>query len=64
MHCPHTTTSACYLLGVLPAAERQEFHRHAAGCTECRRGVDDLLPVVLLLWRTREHCGRPDEDHH
>lgn len=62
MHCPHTTTSACYLLGALPNGERQEFYRHAADCAECRLGIDDLLPVALLLWRTRALLGVPDED--
>ena len=63
MHCPHTTTSACYLLGALPTAERQEFRRHAAECAECGQEVADLLPVVLLLWRTHAHDG-PDHDRH
>ncbi|MFI7679442.1 zf-HC2 domain-containing protein [Actinophytocola sp. NPDC049390] len=64
MHCPHITTSACYLLGALSNGERQEFYRHAADCAECRQGIDDLLPVVLVLWRTRALLGGPDEDDH
>ena len=57
MHCPHVTTSACYLLGALPSTERQVFLAHAADCVECGQGIDELLPTALTLWRTRAYLN-------
>jgi anti-sigma-K factor RskA len=40
---------ASYLLGALPAAEREPFEAHLAGCPACRQEVDDLAIAVDAL---------------
>jgi hypothetical protein len=50
-HERYADWDGAYVLGALPAAEREEFERHLAVCDECRRAVADLLPLPGLLGR-------------
>ncbi|WP_067477958.1 anti-sigma factor family protein [Nocardia amamiensis] len=50
----YTTWDGPYVLGSLTRAERLEYERHLAGCTECRAAVAELagLPGMLALVET------------
>ena len=40
---------AAYVLGLLPAADRERFEAHLAGCDECARRVAELADVPPVL---------------
>jgi anti-sigma-K factor RskA len=41
--------AGAYVLGAMPARERQEFESHLATCPECQADVDDLRPAAEAL---------------
>lgn len=53
-HERYADWDGAYVLGALTPAEREEFERHLAVCTECRRTVAELLPLPGLLRRVDE----------
>jgi anti-sigma factor RsiW len=53
-HERYADWDGAYVLDALTPAEREEFERHLAVCTECRRTVAELLPLPGLLRRVDE----------
>jgi putative transcriptional regulator len=54
-HSPdHLETVSLYALEALPCSEIAAFETHLAGCPECRRELQSLLPVVdcFAAWPT------------
>ncbi|MBP2319761.1 anti-sigma-K factor RskA [Kibdelosporangium banguiense] len=47
--CPYTVTAGSFVLGVLSARERNQFHQHTEECLHCRSEVLELAPVAELL---------------
>jgi anti-sigma-K factor RskA len=41
--------AGAYVLGAMPARERQAFESHLAACPECQADVDDLRPAAEAL---------------
>jgi hypothetical protein len=54
MSCDFAHDDGAYVLGALSPAERQEFERHLAGCTDCARSVRELAGLPGLLGRVGE----------
>ena len=48
LEAPHDAFGA-YLLDALPEEERLAYERHLADCTDCRREITALRPVIGLL---------------
>jgi hypothetical protein len=53
-HERYAEWDGAYVLNALPSAEREEFERHLALCSDCRRAVAELLPLPGLLRRVDE----------
>jgi len=51
MKCAHTHDSGPYVLGALLSAERENYERHLATCSECRNDVAELAVLPGLLGR-------------
>jgi len=49
-----------YLEGTLPAAERQRFDEHLAGCAACTRYVAQFKTVIELTGRLHPEDVTPD----
>jgi hypothetical protein len=49
MSCPQIEALGVYVLGAVVEAERAAVDAHVAGCPECRRELDLLLPLPALL---------------
>lgn len=52
MPCPLAHLDGSYVLGALPAAERQDYERHLTGCDTCAASVRDLAGLPGLLAHT------------
>ena len=50
-HDRYEENVAAYLLGALPALERQAFERHVERCDDCRSAVERLRPAADALPR-------------
>jgi anti-sigma-K factor RskA len=48
-HDRWTDAAGAYVLGAMPARERQDFESHLATCPECQADVDDLRPAAEAL---------------
>ena len=44
--CPHSETTGAYALHALPADEATAAEAHIAGCADCQRELESLLPVL------------------
>jgi anti-sigma-K factor RskA len=42
-------SAGAYVLGAMPARERQDFESHLATCPDCQADVDDLRPAAEAL---------------
>ena len=48
-HARWADSAGAYVLGAMPAGERDEFEAHLATCVVCRKEVDDLRPAAAAL---------------
>jgi anti-sigma factor RsiW len=49
-----------YLEGALSPAERARFDAHLAGCTGCRRYLEQMRQTIATLPRLTEETIQPD----
>jgi anti-sigma-K factor RskA len=47
--CEHLDSTAAYVLGALEDEEAANFARHLEACSECRREVSEMAPIVDLM---------------
>ena len=48
-HARWADSAGAYVLGAMPAGERDEFEAHVAACAVCRKEVDELWPAAAAL---------------
>ena len=58
-HTRYRDDIGAYLLGALPALERQAFERHLAGCAECQEEFERLRPAADALPGSVEQLQPP-----
>ena len=48
-HARWADSAGAYVLGAMPAGERDEFETHLSACAVCREEVDELWPAAAAL---------------